>query len=120
LRVAIGAVAIFDGVAALAESGNSAMAPLAGGLAVLSGASLLMGLFTPVASGLVAVGAIALALYRLPLPAADPFDSKPLTVFVAVVAVAVALLGPGALSLDARLFGRREIIIPRAARSSNL
>jgi len=27
---------------------------------------------------------------------------------------AVALLGPGAISLDARLFGRREINIPRA------
>jgi hypothetical protein len=31
---------------------------------------------------------------------------------VATVAGAVALLGPGALSLDARLFGRREIVFP--------
>jgi hypothetical protein len=30
----------------------------------------------------------------------------------AAIAVAVIFLGPGALSLDARLFGRREIIIP--------
>ncbi len=30
----------------------------------------------------------------------------------ALIAIAVACLGPGALSLDARLFGRREIIIP--------
>jgi uncharacterized membrane protein YphA (DoxX/SURF4 family) len=119
LRASIGVVAIFDGVSALAGNGDSTTAWLAGGLAVLSGVSLLMGLFTPVASGLVALGAIGLALYRLPLPAADPFDSKPLTIFVAVVAVAVALLGPGALSVDARLFGRREIIIPRAQRSSN-
>jgi uncharacterized membrane protein YphA (DoxX/SURF4 family) len=119
LRAAIGAAAIFDGVAALA-GGHTATASLAGGLAVLSGISLLVGLFTPVASGLVALGGIGLALYRLPLPEADPFDSKPLTVFVAVVAVAVALLGPGALSLDARLFGRREIIIPRASRSSSV
>ena len=29
-----------------------------------------------------------------------------------IAAVAVFLLGPGALSLDARLFGRREISIP--------
>jgi hypothetical protein len=28
------------------------------------------------------------------------------------MAVAVALMGPGAFSLDARLFGRREIVIP--------
>jgi hypothetical protein len=115
LRASIGVVAIFDGVAALAGNGNSVTPSLAGGLAVLSGVSLLIGLLTPVASGLAALGAIGLALYRLPLPAADPFDSKPLT-----ISVAVALLGPGALSVDARLFGRREIIIPRAPRSSNL
>jgi uncharacterized membrane protein YphA (DoxX/SURF4 family) len=31
---------------------------------------------------------------------------------LAVISVALVLLGPGAVSLDARLFGRREIIIP--------
>ena len=30
----------------------------------------------------------------------------------AVIAVALVCMGPGALSLDARLFGRREIVIP--------
>jgi len=34
-----------------------------------------------------------------------------------VDAAALALLGPGALSLDARLFGRREIIIPHDPRT---
>ena len=29
-------------------------------------------------------------------------------------AVALVLLGPGALSLDAWLFGRREILLPRS------
>jgi hypothetical protein len=29
-----------------------------------------------------------------------------------IVALSIALLGPGAISLDSRLFGRREIIIP--------
>ena len=32
-----------------------------------------------------------------------------------VLAGAVALLGPGAFSIDARLFGRREVFIPRRA-----
>jgi uncharacterized membrane protein YphA (DoxX/SURF4 family) len=31
---------------------------------------------------------------------------------LAVISAALVLLGPGAFSLDARLFGRREIIIP--------
>jgi hypothetical protein len=34
-----------------------------------------------------------------------------------VDATAIALLGPGAFSLDARLFGRREILIPPDPRS---
>jgi hypothetical protein len=31
---------------------------------------------------------------------------------LAAMSAALVLLGPGAFSLDARLFGRREIIIP--------
>jgi len=35
------------------------------------------------------------------------------TAFIlAAISAALVLLGPGAFSLDARLFGRREIIIP--------
>jgi uncharacterized membrane protein YphA (DoxX/SURF4 family) len=32
------------------------------------------------------------------------------------VTVALLFLGPGAYSVDARLFGRREIVIPRRSR----
>jgi hypothetical protein len=33
---------------------------------------------------------------------------------LAAISAALVLLGPGAFSLDARLFGRREIIIPES------
>jgi len=33
-----------------------------------------------------------------------------------VTTIALALLGPGAFSLDGRLFGRREIVIPPSSR----
>lgn len=39
------------------------------------------------------------------------------TIDTIVVAVAIVLLGPGVISLDAYLFGRRKIVIPRVARS---
>jgi hypothetical protein len=39
---------------------------------------------------------------------------------LASISAALVLLGPGAFSLDARLFGRREIIIPEGrVRSSD-
>ena len=36
---------------------------------------------------------------------------------LAAISAALVLLGPGAFSLDARLFGRREIIIPEGRSS---
>jgi hypothetical protein len=36
---------------------------------------------------------------------------------LAAISAALVLLGPGAFSLDARLFGRREIIFPEGRRS---
>ena len=33
-------------------------------------------------------------------------------IFAGIMAAAIVFLGPGAFSVDARLFGRREIIIP--------
>jgi hypothetical protein len=40
---------------------------------------------------------------------------NPLSLDVVVMAMVSALLGPGAFSLDAQLFGRRKIIIPRSS-----
>jgi uncharacterized membrane protein YphA (DoxX/SURF4 family) len=95
-------------------------APQAGGwslaiglLAAASCASLLIGFLTPlgVLAGLVAIG---LAL-GWPSPACRLLSNGKLAaLLLGVLAAAVALLGPGALSLDARLFGRREISIPSA------
>ena len=83
----------------------------AGLLAGMSGASVLIGFLTPlgVLAGLLAVGfALSWSPLRAPV-----FLNEILASLPAVIAVAaVFLLGPGALSVDARLFGRREISIP--------
>jgi uncharacterized membrane protein YphA (DoxX/SURF4 family) len=52
------------------------------------------------------------AVTRIPLAGQDQFDSYLAIINLIVLSIAVALLGPGAFSLDARMFGRREITIP--------
>ena len=73
---------------------------------------LIAGLLTPVVSVLVAiingVTCVSGLWESLPDSKITGFTTASLT----VVSLALAFLGPGALSLDARLYGRREIIIP--------
>src|SRR5882724_6119256 len=53
--------------------------------------------------------AAGVALSLLPRSIPNVLGGLPATVFAALMAAAVVLLGPGAYSLDARLFGRREV-----------
>ena len=79
---------------------------------VAAGVALLIGILTPIAATL--VGVITAATWASIIPAPNPnlFATIPSIALLAVIAAAVILLGPGAFSLDARLFGLREIIIP--------
>lgn len=88
---------------------------VAWGMAVLTfagGAFLLVGLMTPFIAVLVAAGGVATVLSWIPLPGQALSDSYPAILNLIVLSIAIALLGPGAFSLDARMFGRREITIP--------
>jgi len=118
LRTAVGLTSVIQGGACLADRGNSAPGAWAVGLtAVASGALLLIGFLTPFAGILVGLGGIGVALSWLPAIAPNALDATLSVIFLVTMAIAIVLLGPGALSLDARLFGRREIIIPSTSRS---
>lgn len=114
LRGAVGAIVAIQGAFYVFEARPDATATITvGWLALLVGVMLVVGVLTPVA-GLTAmlVGALGASTW-LPLPPMDSFDGWMASVFFGVVSLAIALLGPGAFSLDAYLFGRREIVIPR-------
>jgi hypothetical protein len=66
---------------------------------------LLIGLWTPLAGAVIAVVEFGLAVSH----PADPWMS----VRVGVLGAALAMLGPGGCSVDARLFGRKQIDIPQ-------
>ena len=86
------------------------------GLAALVGGGLLLiGFLTPVVGALVAGGAVSIALSVFPACTQTLFDSKPALVFALTMLLTLIGLGPGAYSVDARVFGRREIIIPPRA-----
>jgi len=79
---------------------------------------LVVGLFTSVVSLLAAMGVGAIALSLLRSPIGNPFSEGMMIFNVVLTSLAIVLLGPGAFSLDARLFGRREIIIPQPFKST--
>jgi len=83
-----------------------------------SGVSVLLGFLTPLGSLLATLFNVAIALSWLPPQHADLFQTEPAAALVAVIAAALAFLGPGAFSIDSRLFGRRQIVIPQVSRSS--
>jgi uncharacterized membrane protein YphA (DoxX/SURF4 family) len=87
-------------------------------LMVASGTLALIGYMTPLAA--IVGGLLTVATWMPWFPAAAPslFLTR-LATFLAA-AIAIVCLGPGAFSLDARLFGRREIVIrkPSSSRKS--
>ena len=115
LRVGAAVVLIVHGAACLTDRGPSAWGTWAvGATAVLTGALLLMGLVTPLAGGLAAAASAGIALSWLPSPTPNAFGGGVTAVLPVIVSAAIALLGPGAISVDCALFGRREITIPQA------
>lgn len=112
LRVAFGLATIAQGAACLHRAEPAAPAWFLSVAAIISGALLLIGLLTPIAAVAVALGALAIKVSLVSACEALLFDSSLAMQFGAVILAAIVLLGPGAFSVDARLFGRREIIIP--------
>jgi hypothetical protein len=101
LRIGL-SVALIKSAAWSEESLGWHWASAALGLAVLL---LWLGLWMPAVAGLcLAFDAAAFVLIGSPIQSAHAC--------VALLAVALALIGPGAYSLDAILYGRRLIVLP--------
>jgi uncharacterized membrane protein YphA (DoxX/SURF4 family) len=78
-------------------------------LAFVSGLALIIGFMTPIASLLLSAGGLLLTVDSSVTGHLLLFESGMARLEFIVMAVALIPLGPGALSLDARLYGRREV-----------
>ena len=116
LRLGVGIALIYLGIGLLVGGMGEPIAIARELIEVAAGIFLLAGLWTPVIATLIALDElwIAFSLY-----ASEP-GSRWIHIFLAVLTAGVAMLGPGAWSIDARLFGRKLFKMGDRNRGSKL
>jgi uncharacterized membrane protein YphA (DoxX/SURF4 family) len=111
-RVALGLIFIAQGRFYLIE--KDPIMWLFGGVSTLLGFFLTLGFLTPVAGTLGMFGGLMIWLTIIPDCSSSLSHSNYSLFLMGVLILEVILVGPGAYSIDARIFGRREVVIPRA------
>jgi putative oxidoreductase len=101
LRLGAGAAVFHEAFNGSAESPGQVLRLL---IEVASATLLCAGLWTPIAGGAAAIIELWAAFWR----SGDPWSH----ILLAILGAGLAMLGPGAWSVDARLFGRKRIRIP--------
>jgi putative oxidoreductase len=107
LRVLTGAALIHFGIVGVLASPPLTTVVLQI-IGIGAGILLLAGLWTPVAGTLAAIVKVSIAFSRYFSHSGDPW----IPILQAVLGAVLAMVGPGAWSIDARLFGRKRIDIP--------
>jgi uncharacterized membrane protein YphA (DoxX/SURF4 family) len=103
----------------IADAHTVRVATLAAISMAIAGLALLVGFLTPIASVLVFLGGVAIMLTCTPPVPLLLFYSRAAAFQFVVMSAVLVILGPGAISLDARLFGRRKVAIRQLPRSND-
>ena len=116
LRGTVGVTVAAQARLSLVSPDVDALAVVPGVGLILCGVALTLGVLTPACSTLVGLG-YALVLFTPFGAAVLPHLDAAAAVLGLAASAGLVFLGPGAFSIDARVFGRREIFIPAAHRS---
>ena len=103
LRLLTGAALVHYGIADLREA-HPVASIVSQIIAAGAGIFLIVGLWTPITGVLLAILELWIAFSR----PGDPW----IAITLATLGATLAMIGPGAWSIDARLFGRKHIDIP--------
>ena len=109
LRVGVGGASGLQSALLLAANHHAAASTLAAALAIITSLSLMIGLMTPIAASLLCLGGLTATIDSAVIGYIPLFESWIARFEFIVMSAALICLGPGAFSLDARLYGRREI-----------
>jgi uncharacterized membrane protein YphA (DoxX/SURF4 family) len=109
VRLCLGTALIWLGIAGFLSTAADTTRSVENVIAAAGGTLLLTGLWTPLAGGLAALAEIGQALSS----SVPTREAILIHAFLAILSVSVAMLGPGAWSIDARLFGRQHFDLNR-------
>ncbi len=113
LRIALGVPLLIEGAALLADwRGTTRILILVALISVVAGVALQLGYSVGREAIAGAVAVIAFHFSSLNGERLNLFSSRIACFLAMSIAIALVFLGPGAYSIDARRFGRREIVIP--------
>jgi hypothetical protein len=111
LRTTVGLAMLIRDGACLPEAADRPVVYVASVLGILAGGLLSVGFLTTLAGIGAGIVAMLTAFQVLPICSSGVFDPGLGLILGLAILLALAILGPGAYSIDARLFGHREIII---------
>ncbi|MGJ5816007.1 hypothetical protein [Paludibaculum fermentans] len=115
LRLGVGTALIHLGIrpffVTLGTPGIAARDAIAG----VGGIFLVAGLWTPVVGTVITLDELWIAFSLGP----SELDNRLIHIILAVVTAGVAMLGPGAWSIDARIFGRKRFKMENRSRGRN-
>jgi uncharacterized membrane protein YphA (DoxX/SURF4 family) len=109
LRLGVGGTSGLQSAFLIAATHHAAASTLAAAMAIVTSLALIIGILTPIAAALLCLGGVVVTIDSGLVENMPLFGSVFARLEFIVMSAALICLGPGAISLDARLYGRREI-----------